>query len=87
MEQVVIAVLSALAGIFGFIALSKFKDSKNTETFYNDIKKAQDKEAKILAEQIQKEKEIQGKIDEITKEQNKPITNSNLVDFFNNRKE
>lgn len=59
------------------------KNQKKLEDIVSDIKQ---KQAGIEGAQAQEDKETQGKVDEINKEQADKPANSNLADWFDKRK-
>ena len=86
MIELVIVVISTVGGLFIFQQLTRLNNSKHQAELESKVKEL-DSRAAILADSNKKtDKETQDKVDVITKEQDKPITSNDLIDFFNNRK-
>jgi hypothetical protein len=86
MIEILVAVISAVGGLFLFRALSKASASQGQKELEVKVAVLEEKANTIIAGQAQKDKETEGKVNEITKEQDKPISTSSLVDWFNKRK-
>lgn len=86
MLEGIVAIVGAVAGLFLFQAFTRYSSNKNQVKLEAEVKEIEKRAAEIKTEISTREKETQDKVDAITKEQEKPITSSDLVDFFNNRK-
>lgn len=86
MIQAIVAIVSAVAGLFLFQFFSKAQADRRQVKLEAQVKDIETKAAAIKTEITEREKKTQEQVDAITKEQDKPITSSDLVDFFNNRK-
>ena len=86
MIEILIAVLSGVAGLFLFRSLTKNAADKGQRELEVKVAVLEEKANNILAGQAQKDKETEGKVNEITKEQNSELTGNDLANWFNKRK-
>jgi hypothetical protein len=84
--EILVAVISAVGGLFLFQAFRKYSADKGQAELVEKVKKLEQREKDIVAKTEKENKEIQGKIDEISKEQEKKLTGDDLANWFNNRK-
>lgn len=84
--DLIVAILGALAAIFVFNNLVKHTSDKRQKQLENEVAEIKKEEARLRALEAARQKETQEKIDAITKEQEKPVTSDDLIDYFNNRK-
>jgi hypothetical protein len=85
MEQAIIAVGGSVLALFLYSIYTKYSADKGQVKLKDKVEKLETKAEEILAGVQGKDKETQEKVDEVTKEQDKPITSSELVDFFSDR--
>lgn len=86
MLEAAIAILSGVAGLFIFQALTKAGAARNQIKLEAEVREIKAREDAIKATITEREKKTQGAVNEITKEQNIELVGNALADFFNNRK-
>jgi hypothetical protein len=86
MTELIVAVLSAIAGLIGFRMFSNWSINRNQNKLEMTVRDFDKIEARLEGQQEQEDKETKEKVDEITKEQNDKPTGSKLADWFNRRK-
>jgi hypothetical protein len=86
MIEIVVALLSAVAGLFAYRAFTKSSADKGQQQLEMLLKPLREEAKQLEEHNARIKREKQEKIDAITKEQEKNPTASDLADFFNNRK-
>lgn len=86
MIEVLVAVLSGVAGLFIFRSFLKGSADKGQKELEVKVAVLEEKANNVLAGQAQKDKETQGKVDELTEEQNKELTGDALAAWFNRKR-
>lgn len=86
MIEAIVAIIGAGAAVFLFQFFSKASVDRNQVKLEDKVKELENKASRIEGAIEEREKKTKEEVDAITEEQNKPITSSDLVDFFNQRK-
>lgn len=84
--DILVAILSAVAGLFIYQALGKKSADRGQIELETKVTQLEDKTKDLEAGIAKNEKETQGKVDEITKEQSKPLDSKQLAEWFSRRK-
>lgn len=86
LTSVVVAVVSAVIGLFGYQAIQKYRVNKGQANLEDKVKANAEKTAAANQQIKDIDKQTAEVVKQVEQEQAKTPTAKDLVDFFNNRK-
>jgi len=84
--EILVAIISAVGGLFIFQQLVKYNTNKRQSELEATVKKLEQQASDLQKKNDEIDKDTKDKVDVISKEQDKNLSGSDLVDWFNKRK-